>query len=99
MSKKGSNFTQYNLLRGMVAYPVCTLDIAAMYDLDVGDSQQAEIMLWNRAQAVALVTTPSSLEALPSQAIRYANPELRRQKPRTLAPQSKAAFETFTLQK
>jgi hypothetical protein len=99
MSKKGSNFTQYNLLRGMVAYPVCTLDIPAMYDLDVGDNQQAEIMLWNKAQALGLVSKPSSLEALPSQSIRYAQPELRRPRRRELAPQSKAPFQTFHLQK
>lgn len=99
MSKKGSNFTQYNLLRGMVAYPVCTLDISSMNDLDIGDNQQTEIMLWNRAQAIGLVSKHSSLEALPSQSIRYAQPELRRRRRQTLAPQSKAPFQEFHLQK
>jgi hypothetical protein len=100
MSKKGSNFTQYNLLRGRVAYPVCTLDVPAMYDLDVGDNQQAEVMLWQRAQGLGMVSKPSFMEPLPSQSIRFAQPELRRKKPpQTLAPQSKAPFQEFHLQK
>jgi hypothetical protein len=100
MSKKGSNFTQYNLLRGMVAFPVCTLDVPAMYDLDVGDNQQTEIMLWQRAQGLGMVSRPSFMEPLPSQAIRFAQPELRRKMPRKeLAPQSKAPFKEFHLQK
>jgi hypothetical protein len=100
MSKKGSNFTQYNLLRGMVAYPVCTLDVPAMYDLDIGDNQQTEIMLWHRAQGVGLIGRPGFMEPLPSQSIRFAQPELRRKARReTLEPQSKAPFREFHLQK
>jgi hypothetical protein len=100
MSKKGSNFTQYNLLRGTVAVPVCTMDVPAMYDLDVGDGQQTEIMLWQRAQHLGLVSKPIYFEALPAQAIRTAMSEMNtRSVPRELGPQSKVPFRTFHLQK
>ena len=100
MSKKGSNFTQYNLLRGRVAIPVCTADVPAMYDLDVGDGQQAEIMLWERAQGLGLIGRHDLMIPLPSQQIRYAQPQLKPvRRGEKLSGQSRAPFRTFHLQK
>lgn len=93
-----NNFTQYYLLRNGRNSPVNLLDAGQMEGLDIMDRQQAAVSTWWAQTGMAVNARPEQMEALPSSAIRLANPGRNNTaKALELSQQSKQGFKKFNI--
>jgi hypothetical protein len=90
--------SQYYLLRGNAASPVCASDQPQMILSDLGDTRQATISRWELANSISTTSRPTFMEALPSQQIKFLNAtNVNTNNHRKLSEQSKEPFQRFHL--
>lgn len=100
MAKQGDNFTQYYLFRGEAgAMPSNPNDINMAIALNVADIRDNAREDWNQYVLTQAFSRPHDMIPLPSQQIKFSNPNWGRVEEIDLRGQSQGFLRTYHLKK